>query len=67
MKTPSTEKISDRLDRLAKVASSLTQKQVDACAFVMGQAEFSWTPKRLSDWLKEEADNTRDDEKVEWN
>lgn len=39
---------SEWLARLSRIAFTLTQDQVDACAYVMGNSDCGWTPKTIS-------------------
>lgn len=36
------------LERLSRVAATLTQEQVDACAYVMGGSGCGWTPNNIT-------------------
>jgi len=46
------ETTSARLQRLAKVAETMTQAQVDACAWAMGASGCGWTPHSINQQLE---------------
>lgn len=39
------------LERLSRIALTLTQDQIDACAYVMGGSDCGWTPNTVSEEL----------------
>ena len=44
--------LEERMETLLTAASTLTQEQVDACAWVMGCSGADWTPIKIVEDLK---------------
>lgn len=48
----------EMLQRFQRVARSMTQEQVDACAWLMGGYSCGWTPETLGNLYQDVIDKT---------